>query len=334
VPPRRRGGRDRLVRVARRRVQATPARAGGRRALTLSDELRDELAAIAPARACCRVAELSALFHAAGAWHLRGRGELAVHLDLASPAAARRAFALLRDLGVRSEIRTYRRRSFDRAARYQLHVELDERARSLLRDAGVVAPSGAPLERPAKRVVGRSCCRGAYLRGALLGGGSLSGPRAPHLELRTSGVDGARFLADVAARDDLPLRVLERRSHAVAYAKGADAIAGLLAVAGASDTALRLDEHAVVGATRANANRLANADGANLVRTARAAHAQLEAIRAVGVDALPATLAEIAELRVRHPTLSLADLGRKCRPPITKAAAHARMRAIAERAAG
>ena len=115
--------------------------------MSLSDDLRDELAQIAPARRCCRHAELSALFHASGAWHLRG-GTVAVHLDLAGSAAARRAFALLRDLGVRSEIRTYSRRAFDRATRYQLHVEVDDRALVVLREAGVLSPSGAPLERP------------------------------------------------------------------------------------------------------------------------------------------------------------------------------------------
>ena len=109
----------------------------------LSEELRDELAQIAPQRRCCRHAELSALFHASGAWHLRG-GAVAVHLDLSSSAAARRAFALLRDLGVRSEIRTYRRRSFDKATRYQLHVEVDTRALSVLREAGVLSASGRP----------------------------------------------------------------------------------------------------------------------------------------------------------------------------------------------
>ena len=130
------------------------------------------------------IAELSALFHASGAWHLRG-GRVAVHLDLASSAAARRAFALLRDLGVRSEIRTYRRRAFDQATRYQLHVDVDARALDVLREAGVLSPSGAPLEHPPKRVVGRSCCRGAYLRGALLGARlalrpARPAPRAPH----------------------------------------------------------------------------------------------------------------------------------------------------------
>ena len=66
-----------------------------------------------------------------------------------------------------------------------------------------------------------------------------------------------------------------------------------------------------MAATRAQANRLANADEANLVRTAAAAHRQLEAIRALGVDALPPNLAEIAELRLRHPTASLSELSAK-----------------------
>jgi DNA-binding protein WhiA len=293
----------------------------------LSDELRDELAQIEPARPCCRRAELSALFHASGAWHLRA-GHVAVHLDLVSSSVARRAFVLLRDLGVRSEIRTYARRAFERSTRYQLHVEVDDRALETLRDAGVLSASGAPLEHPPKRVVGRSCCRRAYLRGALLGAGSLSGPRAPHLELRASGLDGALFIAEVAAREDVKLNVAERRSHAVAYAKSHETIADVLALAGAGDTALRLEEHAVLAGLRSEANRLANADEANLARTARAAHAQVEAINAVGLDALPRELVELAELRLRHPSASLRELAAKARPPISKAAAQRKLRAI------
>ncbi len=296
---------------------------------TLSDDLRNELAAIAPARRCCRLAEVSALFHAAGAWHLRD-GAIHVHLDLASPAAARRAFALLRDLGVRSEIRTYRRRAFQRPARYQLHVDVDACALALLREAGVLSAAGAPLERPPKRVVGRSCCRGAYLRGALLAAGSLSGPHDLHLELRTAGVDGARFLAGVAAAQDVTLRVAERRTHAFAYAKGHDAVAALLAVAGAGETTLRLEEHAVLAATREGANRLANADEANLVRTARAARSQLDAIRRLDPDELPPALAEIAALRLRHPAASLRELAARTRPPVTKATAYRRLRAVVD----
>ena len=96
-------------------------------------------------------------------------------------------------------------------------------------------------------------------------------------------------------------------------------------MAGASETALRLDEHAVVAGTRAHANRLANADEANVKRTVQAAREQLAAIRKLDVDGLPRRLEEMARLRVKHPSLSLAELAAKCRPPITKAAAHHRM---------
>ena len=129
--------------------------------MSLSEDLRGELAAIAPARDCDRLAELSGLFHAAGSIHLRGRGEVAVHLDLATSAIARRAFTLLRELGIESEIRTYRRAAFDGATRFQLHVPGTADALRVLSEAGVVGGRGRPLDRPPKRVVGRGCCRGA-----------------------------------------------------------------------------------------------------------------------------------------------------------------------------
>jgi cell division protein WhiA len=293
--------------------------------VSLSEDLRNELAAIAPASDCDRLAELSGLFHVAGSVHLRGRGEVAVHLDLVSSAVARRAFALLRAFGVDSEIRTYQRTSFDRATRYQLHVAGTPHAYATLHRAGVLDPSHRPLERPPRRVVVRRCCRGAYLRGALLGAGSLSGPRDPHLEIRTVAVEGARFLADVAG-----LHVLDRGRHAVAYAKGTEAIADVLVSAGAIDVLLVLEERSVMAAIRADANRLANADHANLVRTSRAAHAQLDALQRLDVDALPDDLRELALLRLRHPTASIADLARRCHPPASKASAYRRLRRLLE----
>jgi DNA-binding protein WhiA len=296
--------------------------------MSLSDDLRNELAGIAPRQECDRLAELSGLFHAAGTVHLRGRGEIAVHLDLASSAVARRAFSLLRGFGVESEIRTYRRRAFERETRYQLHVAGGPHAVQVLHEAGVLTAGLAPLERPPKRVVARSCCRSAYLRGALLGAGSLSGPRSPHLELRAASLEGAEFLAGLAEAEDVPLKVADRGRHAVAYAKGAEAIAGLLAAAGASDAVLVFEERAVLGSTRASANRLANADHANLVRTSRAAHAQLRALRRLDLDTLPPKLREIADLRLRHSTLSLRELALRCDPPATKSAAHRRLQQL------
>jgi hypothetical protein len=156
--------------------------------------------------------------------------------------------------------------------------------------------------------------------------------------VRYASLEAAEQLVRIAALDDVTLRARDRGRYAVAYAKGADAIAETLALAGASDAALAVDEHAVVGAARAHANRLTNADQANLVRASRAAHEQLSAVRRLAAEGKLETLApqlrEVADLRTRFPSLSLRELAAKCRPPTTKASVHrrlARLQRLAER---
>lgn len=303
-----------------------------------SEDVREELARIAPTRSCDRRAELSALFHSAGSLHLLGRGEWALHLDLGSGAAARRAFALLRDEGIRSEIRTYRRRAFDRATRYQLYLAGEARSLEVLVAAGVLDRRHAPLERPPRRVVARACCRAGYLRGAFLGGGSLTAARSPHLELRAGSMAAAALVREVARDAGVTLHVIERSSHAAAYAKSWDAIESLLATMGAAETVLTLEERAVVAATSSHANRLANADHANLVRTSRSAQGQLQAVERLRaekrLEMLPNVLREAAELRLRHPADSLRELAARTSPPASKASLHRRLRKIEELAGG
>jgi cell division protein WhiA len=296
--------------------------------------VRAELAAIAPTRRCDRLAEISALFHTAGTVHLRGRGAVAFHLDLASSATARRAFQLLADLRVPAEIRTYPSRSFARTTRFQLHVTGSERTLDTLVQAGVLGDDQLLLERPPGRVVARPCCRGAYLRGAFLGAGSLTGPRSPHLEVRTPTVAGASFLRSVASVYSVRLKVEERATHARAYAKGWEEIEGYLLAAGVIDAVLALEERSVVAEMRAEAHRLANADHANLVRTARAAQRQLDAarrLRAAGeLESLPEPLREAAQLRLRHPAMSLRELAERASPQATKAGMQRRLAKVVE----
>ena len=170
------------------------------------------------------------------------------------------------------------------------------------------------------------------MRGALLASGSVSAPPSAHLEVRSETREGADAVAAAAAAEGGELRVVERADHVVAYAKGIDRIAGVLAAAGASEAALALQERAVVGSTRARANRLANADHANLVRSGRAAHVQLQAVRRLErsgrLESLSPQLKEIARLRSKHPSLSLRELGARCDPPASKSAAHRRLRAL------
>jgi DNA-binding protein WhiA len=89
----------------------------------------------------------------------------------------------------------------------------------------------------------------------------------------------------------------------------------------------------VLAETRAQANRLANADAGNLRRQARAAEEQIAAIEALGgAEALSRGLREVAELRVTYPEATLSELAELSRPSLTRATVAGRLRRIVERA--
>jgi DNA-binding protein WhiA len=102
---------------------------------------------------------------------------------------------------------------------------------------------------------------------------------------------------------------------------------------GAHDAVLSIDEAEVISRTRERVNRATNCDEANLARQGAAARAQAAAIATLQLDDLDAGLRQVAALRLRHPDLSLAELGRRARPPLPKSTVAGRMRALARAAA-
>ena len=227
--------------------------------------------------------------------HLRGRGAVAFHLDLASSAAVRRAFALLAELRVPAEIRTYTTRSFDRATRYQLHVEGSEHALGVLAEAGVLGrrssaarPAAGPRRRPL--VLPRRLPARRVPRRRLAHRPAVAAPRGADADAGRRVVPAQRRLG----RGGPAAGRASARRHARAYAKGWEEIEGYLLAAGVVDAVLALEERSVIAEMRAEANRLANADHANLVRTAHAAQRQLDAARGLRASGALESLPEPA----------------------------------------
>jgi DNA-binding protein WhiA len=295
-----------------------------------AEDVRAELAEVLPAQGHCRLAQLAGVVRHAGAFHLLAGGVVEVHVDLASSLAARRTVELLRGRGAACEIRTYREHRFAQATRFLIVVGGDARSLQALHEAGVLGTSLAPLEQVPTRIVARGCCRRAYLRGAFIACGSLSKPRSPaHLEWRVSSDDAALELRDLAARESFALGVHETARYWIVYAKSRETIRGLLATMGAHGAELRLEEEGVFAWAREEANRLANADAGNLRRQAQASARHTNAIEAVGgPDALPPDLRAVAELRLRLPDATLAELGEAAIPRLTKWAVASRLRRI------
>lgn len=291
------------------------------------ERVRRELAERPPRKPCCTRALLCGLLRHSGTLELSGEG-VAVRADLGDAGAARFAFTLVRELGGDGQLATYREPRFARGTRVVLRLHGD-RSLQLLHEIGVLSTGLAPLDEPPPRLLQRRCCRAAYLRGAFIAAGSLSAPRAPgHLEVRAPEPEGAELLRRITRADGLPMAVGARRGHAVAYAKSKPVIRELLAHMGAHDAVLTLDEAEVISRTRERANRATNCDEANLARQGSAARAQAAAIAGLDLDALHPDLRQVAELRLGHPDLSLAELGRAARPPLSKATVAGRMRRL------
>jgi DNA-binding protein WhiA len=126
---------------------------------------------------------------------------------------------------------------------------------------------------------------------------------------------------------------MERKGRIVLYYKDFDAIADVLSSIGAFAAVLHLEDVRALRETKNRIHRLVNTEAANLERTAAAAAAQHQTIAyiasAYGLANLSPALREIAELRLTNPEESLAELGRRCNPPIGKPTVNSRLVSLA-----
>ena len=275
--------------------------------MLLATEVRGELARIQPPRDCDRRAELQGLLHDT-------RSDVFRTLD---HAVARTVMHLASSLGMTVD-----------APR----TVVSERARAGGRHHVTVRVDRAALG-PWSWSRAAACDRRAFLRGALLGTGSLSfGPSGPHVEFVLSQRTAAEELQ--AALSALSVRALrsERRGRHVVYLKGHEEIAGLLRLVGANRGVLELETHRVGRDVQARLNRLVNAEEANLSRTVRAADRQLAAIARLEASGrlprLGGGLRDAAALRRRLPDADLGTLAAAL--DVSRSAMNHRLRRLVE----
>lgn len=155
-----------------------------------------------------------------------------------------------------------------------------------------------------------ACDRRSFLRGALLGSGSISfGRSGSHVEFVLRSADAAETLLALLAQMDIRSLLAARRGAHVVYLKGQDQIAALLGLVGANRGVLELETQRVDRDVRARLNRLVNAEGANLGRTVHAADRQLRAIdRLERGGTLPRLTPSLREVAAQRRLMPDADL--------------------------
>lgn len=173
----------------------------------------------------------------------------------------------------------------------------------------------------------------AYIRGAFIGGGSISNPeKTYHLEFVTHSEEYAKDLSNLINTFSLNSKVIQRKNSFIVYIKEGEQIVDLLNVIGAHSSLLEIENIRIMKEMRNNVNRLVNCETANLSKTVNAAVRQVESIKLIqsqiGLQRLPDNLREIAELRLNYPDESLKELGEMLDPPVGKSGINHRLRKI------
>ncbi len=305
--------------------------------MSFTADVKDELARVQPSCSHCDRAMLAALIRIEGTLSFSGNGRYHVEVATDSPNVARQVVRLVHGLyHLKTEL-TMRRSVLHKTPNYLISVPLQPGLDEALHDLGVLGEQGIEMGIDAD-LVRKQCCAAAYLRGAFLGSGFIAEPRGDfHFEITVESAELAEGIVALMEDRDIHARVMARRSSHIVYLKSGTAISEFLAMTGAHQSALKMENERVYKSVRNDVNRRVNAEVANQAKSAEASVEQIMAIRTVvdhfGLENLPPALQQFIRLRVSNPDATIKELGQKADPPLSKSAVYHRIRRIEQLAA-
>lgn len=306
--------------------------------MSFSLRAKNELCHIGDQPTCCILAELAALIQICGSIHLGGRQGVTLRINTENPAIARRIFLLLKEqYNIQAEIMVRKNQRLRKNNNYYLATSNNLQTMKVLEDTGIIQGQNRKnlwINRSIDpSIVKKRCCKRSYIRGAFLGGGSVSNPeKIYHLEIVTRNESYANSLKSLINEFDLSSKTIARKNNFVVYLKEGDDIVNFLNIIGAHGALLDLENIRIYKGMRNNINRIVNCETANLGKTIDAAVRQIESIKYIkdfyGLSKLSPSLREIAELRLKNPEASLKELGEMLDPPIGKSGVNHRLRKL------
>ena len=282
------------------------------------------------------VATLSAIMKVSGTLGVTNR-KISFRVITENAAIARLVFKLLKDyFGIHTRIMVKKSNSLKKNNAYVIIITEDLKVKELLIELSILKSDNDVLSlyyNIPDSIFENENHKRAYIRGAFLGGGSISNPeKTYHLEFVTHNDDYALKFSSLINTYGLSSKVIQRKNSYVVYLKEGEQIVDLLNIIGAHTNLLYLENVRIMKEMRNNVNRLVNCETANLGKTVNASVRQIESIRLIeneiGFQRLPKNLREIAELRLKYPEESLKELGEILDPPVGKSGVNHRLRRI------
>lgn len=308
--------------------------------MSFSATTKNELSRIQITDDCCALAELAALVRMSGTIQIHGMKKINLKFSTENAAIARRIFTILKLIYTADvEVMVRRNRQLKKNNNYLIIVNDKSISKKILEDVGFINDDSRSIFNPyyniPERLINNRCCKRSYIRGAFLGGGSISNPeKTYHLEFVTNNEEHAKDLSQIINSFELNSKIVTRKENHVVYIKEGEQIVDLLNIIGAHQALLKLEDIRVLKDVRNNINRIVNCETANLGKTIDASMRQIENIeiikKSIGLNKLPKNLRELAELRLEYSDASLKEIGLMLNPPVGKSGVNHRFRKIEE----
>ncbi len=307
--------------------------------MSFSSNTKSELARIFPKNNCCKLAELSALIRMSGTLQLTGSRKINLKLSTENASTARKTFRYIKDLfQINTHVGVRKNSRLKKNNYYILVITSSMGSNIIMEKVGILDTCDNTFNithKIPRKLLVNNCCKRAYIRGAFLGGGSISAPQKTyHLEFVTNSADHSEDLKNLINEFGLNSKIVIRKGSYVIYIKEGDQVVDLLNIIGAHKALLDLENIRIYKQIRNDINRIVNCETANLTKTVNASVRQIRNIEyidnTIGVHELPKNLREVAEIRLKNRNASLKELGQMLNPPIGKSGVNHRMRKIEE----
>ena len=305
--------------------------------MSFSSKVKEELSKDCNNPRHCCIAETAAIISMCGKVIFDEKDRVRIEIHTENVTVARKYFTLLKKTyNINTDISIRHSSSLNKGRSYILSVNDDETARKILMTCRLMKPFGVIEEDFSisdSLIIQRECCKRAFIRGAFLASGSVSDPvKTYHFEIVCLSEAKAKQLQMIMETFNINARVIKRRKYFVVYVKDSSQVVDLLNIMGAYNALMDMENVRIVKDMRNNVNRKVNCETANINKTVSAAVKQIEDIRFIQMssafDELPESLQEMAELRVRYPEATLAELGQLLDTPVGKSGVNHRLKKI------
>lgn len=173
----------------------------------------------------------------------------------------------------------------------------------------------------------------SYLRGAFLGGGSVTDPSKDYyLELVCQNKTDQGILKSLLGNFEIISKLRDRNDKHIIYIKKSDYICDFLALIGATNSYLKYEEQRIYKSTSNRFNRTSNFETSNLDKQIEASARQIADLEYIeknmGLEALPENLKEVARIRLNHREASIREIGKMLSVPLSKSGVNYRLKKI------